>query len=184
MSKTLKLKSGKAFPVDTIRKIAPITDAEREAMAGRYGKPLADFAGKLISIEFADKTKVTGDISLDEVRGQGIGIVNIGGDRPPPPGPSRRQPAVAGDPRPGPRPARQGHRSHRAGDQGPQNPGQWLRPHPSNRRARCSRMLRAPAFNTTSRSRPSIPTPASASSIAPANARSPSMTAHSATRWR
>jgi hypothetical protein len=81
MSKTLKLKSGKAFPVDTIRKIAPITDAEREAMAGRYGKPLADFAGKLISIEFADKTKVTGDISLDEVRGQGIGIVNIGGDR-------------------------------------------------------------------------------------------------------
>lgn len=81
MSKTLKLKNGKSFPVDNIRKIEPISDDERAAMAKRYDKPVADFASKLISIEFADKTKVTGDLSLDEVRGQGIPVVNIGGER-------------------------------------------------------------------------------------------------------
>ena len=80
MSKTLKLGSS-VVPVHNIRTIKPITDEERARMAEKYGKPVAEFAGKQISIQFADKTSRTAELTLDEVRGQGVALVNAGADR-------------------------------------------------------------------------------------------------------
>lgn len=80
MSKTLKLGSS-IIPVHNIRTIKPITDDERARMAEKYGKPVAEFAGKQISIQFADKTSRTAEITLDEVREQGVALVNAGGER-------------------------------------------------------------------------------------------------------
>lgn len=78
MTKTLKINSGSLIPADTIRFIRPIDPEERTRLVERYGD---DAAGFKISIQFADKaTKLAVD-SLDEVRGQGIGLVNIGSDR-------------------------------------------------------------------------------------------------------
>lgn len=81
MSKTLKINGGTVLPVQNIRSIRPITDEERANMAKKYDKPVADFKAKQITIQFADKTSKTADITLDQVREQGIGLVNLGNDR-------------------------------------------------------------------------------------------------------
>jgi hypothetical protein len=81
MSKTLKINSGTILPVHNIRTIRPITDDERAKMAEKYGKPVADFADKKITIQFADKSSKTADIDLDGVRKQGVGLVNTGNER-------------------------------------------------------------------------------------------------------
>ncbi len=81
MSKTLKINNSTVVPVHNIRTIRPITDDERSKMAEKYGKPVAEFAGKKITIQFADKSSKTADIDLDQVRAQGIGLVNTGSDR-------------------------------------------------------------------------------------------------------
>ncbi len=80
MSKTLKLGTT-IVPVHNIRTIKPITDEERTRMAAKYGKPVAEFAGKQISIQFADKSSRTAELTLDGVRGQGVALVNAGADR-------------------------------------------------------------------------------------------------------
>lgn len=81
MSKTLKINGGTVLPVHNIRTIRPITDEERAKMAEKYGKPIGDFKTKQITIQFADKSSKTADISLDQVREQGVGLVNTGNDR-------------------------------------------------------------------------------------------------------
>ncbi len=81
MSKTLKINNGTVVPVHNIRTIRPITDDERAKMAEKYGKPVADFAGKKITIQFGDKSSKTADITLDQVREQGVALVNTGADR-------------------------------------------------------------------------------------------------------
>ncbi len=81
MSKSLKINGSTIVPVHNIRTIKAITDAERGRMAEKYGKPASDFAGKNISIQFADKTSKTAELTLDDVRGQGIALVNAGADR-------------------------------------------------------------------------------------------------------
>ncbi len=78
MTKTLKINSGSMIPADTIRFIRPIDAGERTRLVERYGD---DAAGFNISIQFADKTTKLAVQSLEEVRGQGIGLVNIGADR-------------------------------------------------------------------------------------------------------
>ncbi|MCH9808286.1 MAG: hypothetical protein K0U74_11190 [Alphaproteobacteria bacterium] len=78
MTKTLKINSGSLIPADTIRFIRPIDAEERTRLVERYGD---DAAGFKISIQFADKSTKLAVDSLDEVRGQGIGLVNIGSDR-------------------------------------------------------------------------------------------------------
>ena len=78
MTKTLKINSGSLIPTDTIRFIRPIDADERTRLVERYGD---DAAGFSISIQFADKSTKLAVESLDEVRGQGIGLVNIGSDR-------------------------------------------------------------------------------------------------------
>jgi hypothetical protein len=81
MSKTLKINGGTVLPVHNIRSIRPITDEERANMAKKYDKPVADFKAKQITIQFADKSSRTADITLDQVREQGVGLVNLGNDR-------------------------------------------------------------------------------------------------------
>jgi hypothetical protein len=81
MSKTLKINGSTIVPVHNIRTIKAITADERARMAEKYGKPVEEFAGRNISIQFADKTSKTADLTLDDVRGQGIALVNAGADR-------------------------------------------------------------------------------------------------------
>ncbi len=80
MSNTLKVGSA-VLPVRNIRSIKPISDEERQRMADKYGKPVAEFAGKQISIQFADRSLRTAEITLDDVRAQGVAIVNVGAER-------------------------------------------------------------------------------------------------------
>jgi hypothetical protein len=81
MSKTLKINGSTILPVHNIRTIKPITDDERVRMADKYGKPVEDFADKRISIQFADKTSKTAELSLEDVRAQGVALVNAGAER-------------------------------------------------------------------------------------------------------
>lgn len=82
MSKTLKINGATAVPVSAIRKIKPLTDADRERIAGRYEKLDASAAAKFqIQIEFADKSTKLASDSLDDIKGQGVALVNLGSDR-------------------------------------------------------------------------------------------------------
>jgi hypothetical protein len=81
MQKSLTINSGSVVPVGTIRSIRSIRaigPEERAGLVDRYGDAAADFN---ISIQFADKSTKLARQSLDDVRGQGIGLVNIGVDR-------------------------------------------------------------------------------------------------------
>jgi hypothetical protein len=81
MSKSLKINGSTILPVHNIRAIRPITDEDRARMAAKYEKPVDEFAAKKISIEFADKSNKTADLSLDDVRAQGVALVNVGNER-------------------------------------------------------------------------------------------------------
>ncbi|MEO0731142.1 MAG: hypothetical protein AAFY64_12230, partial [Pseudomonadota bacterium] len=78
MTKSIKINSGSLVPADTIRFIRPIDDTERARLVERYGE---DASGFNVSIQFADKSSKLATQTLDEVRAQGIGLVNIGADR-------------------------------------------------------------------------------------------------------
>lgn len=78
MTKTLKINSGSLVPTDTIRFIRPIDAEERTRLVERYGE---DAKGFNISIQFADKSTKLAVESLDDVRKQGIALVNIGSER-------------------------------------------------------------------------------------------------------
>ena len=78
MKNSLTINAGSVVPVDTIRFIRPIDAEERTRLVERYGKDAADFN---IAIQFADKSTKLAKQSLDDVRGQGIGLVNVGADR-------------------------------------------------------------------------------------------------------
>jgi len=78
MSKSLKINGRTIIPVDTIRLIKPVTEADRDRIAERYEIDSGKFQ---LQIEFADKTTKLATESLDDVRGQGVGLVNLGSDR-------------------------------------------------------------------------------------------------------
>ena len=78
MTKSIKINSGSLVPADAIRFIRPIDDTERARLVERYGE---DASGFNVSIQFADKSSKLATQTLDEVRAQGIGLVNIGADR-------------------------------------------------------------------------------------------------------
>lgn len=80
MSKTLKIGST-ILPVHNIRSIRPLSDDERARIAERYGRASEEIAAKQISITFADKTTRTAELTLDDVRAQGVALVNAGADR-------------------------------------------------------------------------------------------------------
>ncbi len=81
MSKSLKINGSTILPVHNIRTIRPITDEDRARMAAKYEKPVEEFAAKKVSIEFADKSNKTADLTIDDVRAQGVALVNVGNDR-------------------------------------------------------------------------------------------------------
>lgn len=80
MTKTLKINGATAVPVSTIRRIRPITDEERTRIAERY-EQVNDVAKFQLQIEFADKSTKLAVNSLDDIRAQGVAIVNLGSDR-------------------------------------------------------------------------------------------------------
>jgi hypothetical protein len=75
---TLKINGSRVVPVDTIRFIKPLTDEDR----GKTGANLGIDASKFnVRIEFADKSSKLAADTLDQIRGQGVGLVAIGADR-------------------------------------------------------------------------------------------------------
>jgi hypothetical protein len=79
MSKTLKINGATVVPVSNIRRIRPVTDDDRARITERYDQ-IEDAAKFQLQIEFADKsTKLTAE-SLDDLRGQGVALVNIGNE--------------------------------------------------------------------------------------------------------
>ncbi len=78
MSKPIKINSGSLVPADTIRFIKAIDDEERTRIAERYG---VDGAKYNVSIQFGDKTTKLAAETLDEIRAQGVALINIGADR-------------------------------------------------------------------------------------------------------
>lgn len=75
---TLKINGSRVVPVDTIRFIKPLTDEDR----GKAGANLGIDASKFnVRIEFGDKSSKLATDTLDQIRGQGVGLVAIGADR-------------------------------------------------------------------------------------------------------
>lgn len=79
MSRTLKINGNVSIPVSTIRKIKPVTEQDRERIAARYED--IDASKFQLQIEFADKTTKLATEGLDDVRSQGVALVNLGGER-------------------------------------------------------------------------------------------------------
>ncbi|MBI1384701.1 MAG: hypothetical protein GC150_07315 [Rhizobiales bacterium] len=78
MNKTIKINSGSVVPTDTIRFVRPIGEVERARIVERYGEEAAGFN---IAIQFADRSTKLARETLDAVRAQGIGLVNVGAER-------------------------------------------------------------------------------------------------------
>lgn len=78
MSKTLKLNGGTLAPLDTIRLVKPLTDEDRATAAEKLGIDTARFQAR---VEFRDKTSKLVSETIDDLKGQGVGFVNVGGDR-------------------------------------------------------------------------------------------------------
>ena len=79
MSKsTLKVNGTKVIPVDTIRRIKPLTDDDRAKVADKLQIDASRFVAR---IEFADKTSLLIENTIDDLKGQGVGLVNVGADR-------------------------------------------------------------------------------------------------------
>ena len=78
MNKSIKINSGSLIPTDTIRFVRPIEGEERARLVERYGE---DASGFNVAIHFADKSTKLAIQTLDEVRDQGIGLVNVGANR-------------------------------------------------------------------------------------------------------
>lgn len=74
----------RTVPVDTIRLIRPMTDADkakaRDSLKEGRGIDI-DPARINVRIEFADKTSKLARETLDALSEQGVGLVNMGGDR-------------------------------------------------------------------------------------------------------
>ncbi len=78
MSKTLKLNGGTIAPVDTIRLVKPLTDEARAKAGDKLGIDASRFQAR---VEFADKSSKLVADSIDDLKAQGVGFVNVGGDR-------------------------------------------------------------------------------------------------------
>lgn len=75
---TLKINGTRIVPIDTVRFIKPLTDEDRN----RAGERLEIDASKFnVRIEFADKTTKLAVETVEQIQGQGVGLVAIGGDR-------------------------------------------------------------------------------------------------------
>jgi len=66
------------IPTDTIKFFRPLTDEDRARIADKYG---VDVSERQIQITFNSGTQKTYSEDLDAIRGQGIGLVNVGNNR-------------------------------------------------------------------------------------------------------
>ncbi|MBN9265482.1 MAG: hypothetical protein J0I57_04115 [Hyphomicrobium sp.] len=80
MTKTLKINGATAVPISAIRRIRPVTEEDRARIAERY-EQVGDAAKYQLQIEFADKSTKLATETLDDIRAQGIAVVNLGSDR-------------------------------------------------------------------------------------------------------
>ncbi len=78
MSSFIQINKETTIPTDTIRFIRPIGDDERARIKERYG---ADAAAFNVSIQFGDKSTKLAVETIDQLRDQGVSLVDIGGDR-------------------------------------------------------------------------------------------------------
>lgn len=72
----------KHVPIDTIRLVRPMTDEDKAKESLKENKGI-DIDPKRINvrIEFADKSSKLARETLDGLREQGVGLVNLGGER-------------------------------------------------------------------------------------------------------
>jgi hypothetical protein len=78
MSSFIQINKTTTIPTDTIRFIRPIGDEERTRIAERYGADAGEFN---VSIQFGDKTTKLALETVEQLREQGVSLVDIGGDR-------------------------------------------------------------------------------------------------------
>ena len=74
----LRINGSRVIPVDTIRFIKPLTDEDRSKAGGKLEIDASKFN---VRIEFADKSSKLAVESLDQIREQGVGLVDLGGER-------------------------------------------------------------------------------------------------------
>lgn len=74
----------KTVPVDTVRLIRPLTEDDKvkakESLKEKKGVEL-DMSRLAVRIEFSDKSSKLARESLDALKEQGVGLVNLGSDR-------------------------------------------------------------------------------------------------------
>lgn len=80
MSKTLKINGTTVVPVSNIRRIRPLTDEDRTKIADRLDRA-QNLERFQLQIEFADKSNKLAAETLDDIRAQGVPLVNLGGER-------------------------------------------------------------------------------------------------------
>ena len=78
MANTIKFNGTRTYPLDQIKFIKPLTDEDRERIKERYG---VDATDRQIQVTFADNSQKTFTDTLDGVKEQGVGLVNVGGER-------------------------------------------------------------------------------------------------------
>lgn len=78
MGNSITINSGTVLPTDAVRFIKPIDEEERARLITRYGDDAGNFN---IALQFADKTTKLATQTLDEIREQGVALVNIGSER-------------------------------------------------------------------------------------------------------
>jgi hypothetical protein len=75
---TLKINGSRVIPVDMIRFLKPLSDEDRS----KAGDKLEIDASKFkVRIEFADKSSKLATDTLEQIQGQGVALVSVGGDR-------------------------------------------------------------------------------------------------------
>ncbi|MEO1555861.1 MAG: hypothetical protein AAFS01_05485 [Pseudomonadota bacterium] len=77
MASTVKL-GARVVPYDQIKFFKPLSDEDRARIAEKYGTDTSD---RQIQATFADGSQKTFTTSLDDIKGQGVGLVNLGSDR-------------------------------------------------------------------------------------------------------
>jgi hypothetical protein len=75
---TLKINGTRIVPLDTVRFIKPLTDEDRSRAGGKLDIDASKFN---VRVEFADKSTKLAVETIEQIQGQGIGLVNIGADR-------------------------------------------------------------------------------------------------------
>ena len=77
MANTVKL-GRTTIPFDQLKFVKLLTDEDCANIQEKYG---TDASARNIQATFADGSQKTFENTIDDIKGQGVGLVNIGGDR-------------------------------------------------------------------------------------------------------